>query len=532
MMGRDMGTGNMIQVTMKQERISVVVLLLLSMLVAAGWSARASAIEENVAIQALPGEISALDPPYMLTTEDTALGFHVYETLTRWDPDQGTLVPVLATSWTSNENGTEWTFNLRQDVTFHDGTPMTARDVKASLDRNIKIGMVAYDFIGVESIEVVDDHTVRFKTSAPRNLPLIVSAQYGMFIYSASAVDQAQEWWAQGHDAGTGPYMIASFEPGTRVVLDYYPDYWGGWQEGQFTKIAYLIVEDPTVRDQMIRSGNADMTSDLPFDSLESLKSSPGLRVEPFLPLSQLIFGLDNSNPPLDNVDVRRALAMTFPYEAVFKGLYLGQGRISVGAGPTALWTPPADFPQYTLDLDQAAALLKTAGHGDGFELRLAVFTGSKEVSEAIRLWQSELSKVNVSLTIRELAGGAFWDAAYNKENKDYDVFVVAASGDVPSPYAWLIVYTDSGYSWLPAINYKNPEFDKLVFDAWALEATDKSAANEQWVKAQRILHDDAASIFAMDAPVIFAYKQDITGFKPNPPYSDIVFWYQMKRAQ
>jgi ABC-type transport system substrate-binding protein len=91
-------------------------------------------------------------------------------------------------------------------------------------------------------------------------------------------------------------------------------------------------------------------------------------------------------------------------------------------------------------------------------------------------------------------------------------------------------VFTDSG--WLPAINYKNPEFDKLVFDAWALEATDKKAANDVWVKAQRILHDDAASIFAMDAPMIFAYKQNISGFKPNPPYSDIVFWYPMKRVQ
>ena len=107
----------------------------------------AAEIGENVAIQALPGEISTLDPPYMLSTEDTALGFNVYETLTRWDPDQGAVVPVLATAWTSNEAGTEWTFTLRQDVTFHDGTPLTAHDVKASLDRNVEIGMVAYGFV-------------------------------------------------------------------------------------------------------------------------------------------------------------------------------------------------------------------------------------------------------------------------------------------------------------------------------------------------------------------------------------------------
>src|SRR5690348_14127548 len=119
--GRDMGKADMIQVTMKQGRISAICLLLASAVIAGGWSVRADAVEisENVAIQALPGEISALDPPYMLSTEDTELGFHVYETLTRWDPDKKAVVPALATAWTSNSTGTEWTFTLRQGVKFH-----------------------------------------------------------------------------------------------------------------------------------------------------------------------------------------------------------------------------------------------------------------------------------------------------------------------------------------------------------------------------------------------------------------------------
>ena len=189
----------------------------------------AAAISENVAIHAVPGDMPSLDPPYMLSL-DTNAGFNVYETLTRWHPEKG-LIPVLATSWESNPEGTEWIFTLREGVTFHDGSPLTAADVKASLDRNIEIGMVAYDFIGLESIDVVDDHTVRFTASAPRNVPLIVSAQYGMFIYQASAVGQEPEWWAAGNDAGTGPYTVESFEPGSRVVLGHYPDYWGGWRK-------------------------------------------------------------------------------------------------------------------------------------------------------------------------------------------------------------------------------------------------------------------------------------------------------------
>lgn len=489
---------------------------------------QAQDITENIAFQAIPGELPSLDPPYMLSW-DTTLGFNVYETLTRWTEDEG-IVGVLATSWESNAEGTEWTFTLREGVTFHDGSPFTATDVKASLDRNIAVGMVAYDFIGIESIEVVDDMTVRFIASEPRNVPLIVSAQYGMFIYKAEAVDQPPEWWAEGNDAGTGPYVVAGFEPGTRAVLDRYPDYWGGWEEGQFTKVVYLIVEDPTVRDQLIRSGEVDLTTHLPFDSMASLESVEDLVVLPYLPLAQLIFAFDHSNPPLDDRAVRRALAMTFPYDDVHKGVFLGHGRVSAGSGPTALWTPPADFPSWNQDLDAAGALLAEAGFGDGFELDLAVSAGSKEVAEAVRLWQSALAEVGVTLNIRQLSGGAFWDSAFNPDNEDYDVFVVAASGDVPSPYAWLIIFTSSPYGWFPAIGYNNPAFDSLVFEAWSQEATDAGAAGATWVEAQRILHEEAVSIFAMDAPLIIAHGSDIEGLVPVPPYSAIVFWYEMKR--
>ena len=515
-----------------KRSIRAVLAAAVALSVSAGLSADrellAAEITENIAFQAVPGELPSLDPPYMLSF-DTMLGFNVYETLTRWTEDRG-IVGVLATSWESNADGTEWTFALRDDVTFHDGSPFTAADVKASLDRNIAVGMVAYDFIGIESIEVVDDHTVRFTASEPRNVPLIVSAQYGMFIYKAEAADQPPEWWAEGNDAGTGPYVVAGFEPGTRAVLDYYPDYWGGWTEGQFTKVVYLIVEDPTVRDQLIRSGEVDLTSNLPFDSIASLESVDDLVVLPYLPLSQLIFAFDLSNAPLDDPAVRRALAASFPYEDVHQGVYLGHGRISAGSGPTALWEPPSDFPARRQDLAATAAMLEEAGFADGIELDLAVSAGSKEVAEAVRLWQASLAEVGVTLNIRQLSSGAFWDSAFNPANEDYDVFVVAASGDVPSPYAWLIIFTSSPYGWFPAIGYNNPEFDSLVFDAWAAEATDTAAAEETWVAAQRILHDEAVSIFAMDAPVVIAHGADIGGLVMVPPYSTIVFWYELTR--
>lgn len=484
-------------------------------------------VTDNIGVYAVAGDMPSLDPPYMLA-EDTNIGFNAYETLTLWDPAEG-VVPVLATSWDSNEDATEWIFTLREGVTFHDGSELTAEDVKASLDRNIEVGMVAYDFIGIESIEVVDDYQVRFICSEPRNMPLILTAQYGMFIYSAEAAEQTSEWFAEGQDAGSGPYTIESYEPGDRIVLTQYEDYWGGWEEDQFTKVVYEMVEDPTVREQMIRSGEADITFEIPFDSIEGLQGVEGITVLPFQPLAHLVAAFDLANAPLDNVQVRQALAYSFPYEDVHEGVFLGYGRIPKGFGPTSLWDPPEDFPRYEHDLEQARQLLDEAGYGDGFELDLGLQIGAKETLDVAELWQAELAQLGVDLNIEQLSGSAFWEYAYTPDQEDFHMLMVPASGDVPSPYAWLICYTSSPLGWLPLVGYDNPEFDALVFDAWAKEATNPEEARDLWVEAQRILYEDAASVFMLDYPMVAVYSDELVGFEPNPPYPYIVFWYDLR---
>ena len=496
---------------------------------AAQPAASSKEISENVGVYAISSDLPSMDPPYMLAA-DTIYGFNVYETLTLWTPDKG-IIPVLATSWESNPDGTLWNFKIREGVTFHDGTPLTAQDVKASLDRNIEIGMVAYDFIGIDSIEVVDDHTVRFTASAPRNLPLILSASYGMFIYSASAAEKGEDWFAAGNDAGSGPYKLESFEAGSKAVLTSYENYWGGWEDGQFTTVILEVVEDPTVRDQKIRSGEADITEELPFDSLEALKQVEGITVLPWLAQNQMVAAFALKNAPLDNLKVREALEYTFPYESVNESVFRGYGTVPPGFGPTSLWKPPADFPRYTFDLEKAKGLLKEAGFEKGFELNLGLSAGAKEIMDIANLWQAELAKIDVKLNIQSLASGAFWDYAYNPDQTDFNILMVAAGGDVPSPYSFLIIYTSNPLGWFPAIVYKNDKFDKLVFDAWAKEATDTAAASDLWIQAQRILHDDAVSVFILDYPYLMAFRNDVVGFVPNSPYIDIIFWYDLKRA-
>ena len=486
-------------------------------------------ISENVATYAVGGDMPALDPPYMLA-RDTIVGFNVYETLTLWSPDEG-IIPALATEWESNEDGTVWNFKLRNGVKFHDGSTLNANDVKASLDRNIAVGMVAYDFVGVESIEVVDDLTVRFTSSAPRNMPLILTASYGMFIYTSEAAEKNDsEWFNTGNDAGSGPYTIASYEPGKSVVLNMFPDYWGGWQEGQFTQVVLSVVEDPTVRDQMIRSGDADITMELPFDSLASLEKTDGLTILPFKALAFLIGAFDLNKAPLNNLKVRQALVQSYPYEDVQQAVFLGNGEIPKGFGTNFLWNPPEDFPRWNYDQEAARILLKDAGMENGFELKAALMAGSQEILSVAELWKAELAKLNITLDVQQLSSGAFWDYAYNPDNDEYHIFLMNASGDIPALWPELICFTSTPYGWMPFIQYKNPKFDELVFEAWAQEATDAEAAHSTWVEAQRILHDDAVSVFMLDFPYVAVFKDSLVGYQPNEAYVSIVFFYDLRR--
>ena len=148
----------------------------------------------------------------------------------------------------------------------------------------------------------------------------------------------------------------------------------------------------------------------------------------------------------MTDVDVRRALVRSFPYNDVLQGIYLGLGQSPArGFGPSSLWEAPEDFPTNEYDLDAAAALLERRGHepmASRWTWRFRPATKKRWKRPA--LWQAELAKLNIQLNIQELSSGAFWDYAYNPANEDFDIFMVTAGGDVPSPWSWLICYTSS----------------------------------------------------------------------------------------
>ncbi len=479
-------------------------------------------ISENIGTHTLIIQPPQLDPHKMLSI-DTIIGFNVYEWLVYWDPDEG-LVPMLAESWESNANGDEWTFHLREGVTFHDGTPFTAEAVKFSYQRTLDLGIVSYQLAAIDEMEVVDDHTIVIRLSEPRDIPTIASSFYGLFIANPNLVDKPEGWFAEGNDAGTGPYVVESFDP-ERVIVSQYKDYWGGWEEGQFTKVVFEVVLDAAVREQMIRSGEADISHKLPFDNHAALVATGDVEVV----VSDLggfntfiLFQLDLA--PMDDIRVRQAISYAFPFEDVQAFSYLGLGGIAASMVPNA-YLPTGDLSTYSYDLEKARSLLEEAGVAEGTEIKLALRAGDEENKNISLLWQAELAKIGITMTVTEVADE--WGVMFNTDS-EYHMLLKTWSPGYPSPNEWLIFY-DSRNTFAPFTGFVRPDINALLDQALSAEAVDKAESDRIYRQVAQILFDEAIYLPVMDFPLDYQVRSDISGFRVHP-FTWTGRWYEYTR--
>ena len=490
--------------------------------------------DRNVFVYGHPVAFPNLDPSSGNSNENVVMG-NVYETLTFYNAPGSDVIlsPKLAVSWEASEDSLTWTFNLREGVTFHDGAALNAEAVKKALDRTISIGEgSAWIFWMIDSIEAVDELVVQFNLNTPAPLDLVLSAGYAAWIMSPNAADQDNAWFNDGNAAGTGPYRIASNEPSQRMVLEAYPDYWGGWSESQFDTIVFEIVEDSTVLEQMIRSGDADFTYSLPFDNYGPLADASGLSVVVTPSFQNLLILLNTVKEPTSNKLVRQALSYSFPYADVVSNLYAGLGTQARGPIPANMWGHGVELLQYSHDLDKARELLAEAGYPDGgFSLVYTHVASDLDEQQVGELWRASLAEIGVDLEIRGLAWQAQWDLAINDPASAQEAFGFYWWPDYITPNSWLTgMFVSEDEPFFNLSYYSNPEFDDLVASASTMSGTDRAAAEEMYLAAQELLLDDAAAIYVVDLPDIHVIRDDVSGYVNNPGYPHVVFFYDLTR--
>jgi peptide/nickel transport system substrate-binding protein len=495
-----------------------------------------AAVPENVFVYVQRATLPDIDPSISFSNDSVVMG-NAYETLIFYNPpgSEEVLSPALATGWEPNEDATEWTFYLRRGVKFHDGTDFNAEAVKYSVERTINLGLgAAFIWDAVDEVNVVDDYTVEFKLKYAAPLDLIAAAGYGAWIMSPTCTEaqgeKASEWFNEGHDCGSGPYMIESREKGTRLITTYFDDYWGGWKEGQFGKVVFEFIPDPVVEQQMLEAGEASATYALPMENLDALDARDDVTVY-VNPSFQNLLGLFNmKKEPTNNKLVRQALSYAVPYQQIIEGVMMGQATQAYGPVPAGMWGFSKDLFQYTHDLDKARELLAEAGYPEGgFDLVMTFATGDLEEQQVGELWKAELAKLGINLEVRAMEWEPQWDLAMSDPMAAQDILVFYWWPDYITPYTYLFnmfhceeeILFNLGY-------YCNPEVDELMDTANELAGTDRAEAERLFIEAQEILIEDAAAAFFYDLPNDHELRSDIKGYADNPAYPHIIFVHKL----
>lgn len=462
---------------------------------------------------------------------------NVYETLLRYNSSENKFIPVLATDYQKSEDGLTWTFHIRKGVKFHDGTQLNAEAVKFSIKRTMDLGKgAAFIWDPVKEINLKDEYTVELKLKYPAPMDLVASSAYGAFIVSPEAVkSHPGDWLSQGNEAGTGPYKLKSFQLGEEVALEKFGDYWQGWGSQHFDNVVIKKIPETATRRQLVEKGDADITIELPYEDIEALKKNRDVNVTVGPSFENLFMMFNTDKAPLDNKLVRQALSYAFPYDAVVKysmGSFATQAR---GAVPFGLWGHGKDLFQYQYDLDKAKELLAKSGHPNGgFKLLLTYMSGDEAEKKAAELYKAELAKLNIELEIRGMPWEAEWEQAKSPDpKKRQDIFTFYWWPDVPSPYTYLFNMFHTQKEILFNLAYwENEEFDKLVDTAAERSGVDRAKAEELYVQAQEVLLKEAPALFVYDKQYVRILNKSFKGYKDNPAYPHVVFFYDTYREQ
>lgn len=519
----------------KKLALFLAVIMMLSVLAGCGGGdqpADQTPVDEiDIAYYAYNSEpILNWDPSVMFSNGIIVLN-NVYETLLKFDPVTSEFEYVLAESYESSEDGLVWKFKIREGVKFHDGTDLTAEDVKFSVERTMTMGKGAsYIWGAVDEVNVIDDYNVEFKLAYPAPLDLVASSPYASFVMSKDAVEANDDTWFEGGNAaGTGPYMLEDFTMGDEVILTQFTDYWKGWEGEHFEKVLFKKVAETSSRRQMIEKGDATITMELPSEDVDILKDNENVQVFVESTFTNMLGFFNTQKAPFDNVNVRRAISYAFPYDDVVKYAAGGYAEQATGPVPNNHWGHGEDLFQYTHDLDKAKALLEAEGIMEGdLDILLTYMSGDEAEKKAADLFKAELSKIGVNLEIRAMPWESQWEMAMNPNPEDrQDIYIMYWWPDISNPYSWLLpLYKTEDSPHYNLSYYSNPEVDNMMEAAYSKSTTDKAQASEEFIATQEIIIDDAPTFFIYDKQAAWIADKNLRGFKNNPSYPWVVFFY------
>lgn len=318
---------------------------LLALVLATTFPVAHAAVPKDMLVIGKAADPQTLDPAVTIDNNDWTVTYPSYQRLVQYktDGDKGStdVEGDLASSWKASDDQKEWTFTLKDNAKFADGTPVTAEAVKLSFERLLKIGQgPAEAFPKDLKIDAPDEHTVKFTLSQPFAPFLYTLANDGASIINPAvlkehAADDARGFLAQ-NTAGSGPFMLKSWQKGQQLVLVPNPHYPGN--KPNFKRVSVKIIGESASRRLQLSRGDIDIADALPVDQLNALKQENKVNVAEYPSLRVTYLYLNNSKAPLNQADLRRAISWSTDYQGMVNGILSGNGKQMRGPIPEGMW--------------------------------------------------------------------------------------------------------------------------------------------------------------------------------------------------
>jgi peptide/nickel transport system substrate-binding protein len=461
-----------------------------------------------------------LDPHVSNATATRNMLENTYDTLVMFNSSLE-IVPGLAESWEASADALQWTFTLRE-ATWHDGEPVTAGDVKFSIER-IKDPAIASpragNFAVVESIEAPDDRTVVMTLSEPFT-PLLAYLAASLNVIVPQHVVEANGGTLQEVVVGSGPFRFVEYLPQTRLVLEKFDGYWGvdeaGNQLPYLDGITFTFYPDPTARTTAILTGDVDWIEYVPAVDVPTLQADPSVEVSGGLAANYRSVFFNAAVAPFDDHRVRQAFAYAIDKQQVVDLALFGTGGV-VAEGTTI---PGGNFyavdatPYDERNVERARELLAEAGYPDGFEFDLYITSTYDFLRDPAEIVQSNLADIGVTANIVLEDWSIFLP---NFLAKDYTAAISGTSGQTdPDMFLYTTFHSTSSGNYM---NFANAELDELL--ARGRQEPDPDVRRQIYLEAQEIVLEQSPQVFLFHSAQYSANRPNVENYThfPNGSY-------------
>lgn len=460
-------------------------------------------------------EPATMDPTITSQFDTFSVTRNLYDPLVDLDETTTELVPALATSWETSPDGITHTFELREGVTFHDGSSLDAETVVLSLERDMGINQgVAFMLANFESIDAIDDMTVQITTATPDFFVPERLTKFGIVSSEALLANRtdddpyATEFFSN-NEAGSGPYVLESWETGVQVTLTKNEDWWNGpWPAGSIDVAIIKSVAESSARAELVAQGEADLATLWSIQDAVRVGSQPGFELQANATFdTNPIINLNVDNPPLDNLLFRQAIQAAFDYQAMVD-FFQGYAVATTGQIPPD-YPGGVDLPPFEQDLDLALELLDESGvNPDDVNLTFMAPAGFADLEASAIVMQDSLADIGVNVTIETLPFGSIVDAFGNPDT----------AGDITALYnsPFSLDPTQFMQNLLPGTfanfaHYDNPEVVEMIGEITGSQ--DEARVAELMEEIQVQIREDAAFIWGSRPQTLVVVPEHVRGY-------------------